>query len=290
MALTVSPDPSGTTLVSGRGELQLGILVEQMRREGYEFCVFPPRVVGRTCDVTGKNLEPFEEVVVDAEGRHAGTIVDMATGPGRRGVLVEMREMEGSEHHTGMVRLVLEIPTRGLLGFGPEVASATGGTAAVNRTFLEDREWVGNLAGASSGSRGRGRLVSNDLGKATLYALSAAAERGRLFVEPGDEVYPGMVVGERSKGGDDLEVNPLKAKKTSNVRTVNKDDKLSVPPAKKMSVEELVGYMNDDEVIEVTPGCVRLRKAELDAGARERAARSRKKREDAARLASKGKR
>ena len=196
---------------------------------------------------------------------YSGSVIDALTG-GRKGLLLEM-----SDSSDGKTRLVFEVPSRGLLGFQSEIATATRGTAVVNHLFIENREYAGLIGGVE-----RGKIVSNDRGKANLYSLANIAKRGELFVESGDIVYSGMVIGENSRPGD-MEVNPVRAKETSNVRSQNKEEKLYVPPAKKYSIEELIGYMNDDEVLEVTPKAVRLRKAELDSGARERAARTRKK-------------
>ena len=192
--------------------------------------------------------------------------MDRLTGA-RKGVLVEM-----SDDSQGKTRMKFEVPSRGLLGFGPEIATATRGTAVMHHCYLEDREYAGNMTSGSD----RGKLVSNENGKATLFALESLSARGTLFVEPGDKVYPGMVIGENAKSGD-LEVNPVRAKSLNNMRTQSKEEKLYLAPPKRMSVEELIGYMSDDEVIEVTPLSVRLRKLELDSGVRERVARARKK-------------
>jgi len=267
ITVTKSETDSEKTVVYGRGELQLGILVEQMRREGFELVLSPPRILTKTCPDTGKEIEPFEEVVVDVDAEYSGTVVNALTGA-RKGVLVEM-----SDDNDGKTRLVFEVPSRGLLGFGPEIATLTRGTAVMHHCFLEDREYAGNIGIGSQ----KGKLVSNDQGKATLYALEALSARStHLFVAPGDMVYPGMVIGENNKSGD-LEVNPVRAKAVTNMRTQSKEEKLYLPPPKRMTVEELIGYMADDEVIEVTPKSVRLRKEELDSGKRERAARSKKK-------------
>eukprot|EP00584_Thalassiosira_punctigera_P012889 CAMPEP_0172553290 /NCGR_PEP_ID=MMETSP1067-20121228/49926_1 /TAXON_ID=265564 ORGANISM="Thalassiosira punctigera, Strain Tpunct2005C2" /NCGR_SAMPLE_ID=MMETSP1067 /ASSEMBLY_ACC=CAM_ASM_000444 /LENGTH=828 /DNA_ID=CAMNT_0013341453 /DNA_START=154 /DNA_END=2637 /DNA_ORIENTATION=- len=258
------------TVVLGRGELQIGILVEQMRREGFEMIITPPQILTTTCPTTGKKLEPYEEVIVDVDADYSGTVVNTLTGS-RKGILVEM-----SDDSRGKTRMRFEVPSRGLLGFGPEIATVTRGTAVMHHCYIEDREHAG-VMGSGSDS---GRLVSNASGKATLFALESLSARGTLFVAPGDVVYPGMVVGENAKSGD-LEVNPVRAKATNNMRTQNKEEKMYLSPPRRMSVEELIGYMNEDEVIEVTPKSVRLRKLELDAGVRERAARSRKKQLDA---------
>ena len=200
----------------------------------------------------------------------SGTVVNALTGS-RKGVLVEM-----NDDAQGKTRMTFEIPSRGLLGAGPEIASSTRGTAVMHHCYLEDRDYAGTMGTGTE----RGKLVSNESGKATLFALESLSARGTLFVAPGELVYPGMVVGENSKPGD-LEVNPVRAKATTNMRTQAKDEKMYLAPPKRMSVEELIGCMCEDEVIEVTPKSVRLRKLELDAGVRERAARARKKRMEA---------
>ena len=270
LTVTKSEVDADKTVVFGRGELQIGILIEQMRREGYEFIVSPPRIITSICEESGKKMEPFEEVTVDVDSEYSGTVVNALTG-NRKGIMMEM-----GDSSDGKSRLVFEVPSRGLLGFGPEIATATRGTAIVNHCFIENREHVGLIGDGLE----KGKLVSNDNGKSTLYSLSSIAERGTLFIAPGETVYAGMVIGESSRTGD-MEVNPVRAKATSNVRTVNKDEKLTTAPPKKMTVEEMIGYMSDDEVIEVTPLSVRLRKVELDSGERARAARTKKKQLDA---------
>mmetsp|Transcript_13039 Transcript_13039/g.18628 ORF Transcript_13039/g.18628 Transcript_13039/m.18628 type:complete len:264 (+) Transcript_13039:3-794(+) len=252
-----------------------------MRREGYKFLVAPPAIVTRICPTTKHTLEPYEEVIVDVDSEYSGVVIDAFTGRARRGILTNMMDESSSStspsasSSSSKTRLTFEIPSRGLLGFGPEIATLTRGSAIVHHAYIEDRKWAGELS-RNDPTDGRGRLVASDSGKVTAYALSSIAERGQLFVSPGDEVYAGMVIGENSKSGD-LEVNPIRAKATSNIRTVNKDEKILLAPPKRLTLEELIGYMNEDELIEVTPLNVRLRKAELDPGVRERAARTRKK-------------
>jgi len=282
LTVTKSELDAEKSVVYARGELQLGILIEQMRREGFELTISPPRIITTKCPDTGKEMEPYEEVTVDVDSEYSGTVVNQLTGPGRRAVLISMSD-GGESSSDGKTRLVFHVPSRGLLGFGPEIATATRGTAVVNHCFLENRPHAGNLGLAIE----KGKLVSSDTGKASLYSLGSIAERGVLFIEPGELVYPGMVIGENSRQGD-LEVNPVRGKQATNIRTVNKDEKNYLPPPKRMSVEELIGYMNDDEIIEVTPQSVRLRKAELDSGARQRAARTRKKQLNAAKEARGG--
>ena len=166
------------TVVLGRGELQIGILVEQMRREGYEMIITPPQILTQTCPDTGKKLEPYEEVIVDVDAEYSGTVVNSLTGS-RKGVLVEMMDDK-----QGKTRMKFEVPSRGLLGFGPEIATNTRGTAVMHHCYLEDREYAGTM---NIGSE-KGKLVANDQGKATLFALEALSARGTLFVEPGDMV------------------------------------------------------------------------------------------------------
>lgn len=192
---------SEKTVVFARGELQLGILVEQMRREGFELVIAPPRILTFADPTTGQMMEPFEEVVVDVDSEYAGLIVSALTGD-RKGTLMEMNEATSD----GKCRLVLEVPSRGLLGFASEIATLTRGSAVINHYFIEDREHVGNLGNALYKSK----LVSNSAGKATSHALSSLVARGTLFIEPGQEVYAGMVIGENAKTGQDLEVNPGK--------------------------------------------------------------------------------
>jgi len=191
----------------------------------------------------------------------------------RKGVLLEMHEDVDAK-----TRLRFEVPSRGLLGFPSEAASATRGSAVVNHLFLEDRKHVGPLGDGLE----KGKLISSESGKATHYALASLSSRGTLFVEPGDIVYPGMIIGENAKAGD-LEVNPVRAKATTNMRTQAKDEKTYLPPPKRMTVEELIGYMSPDEMIEVTPNTLRLRKAQLDPVERRKASRIKKQQQDSLR-------
>jgi len=264
------------TRVFGRGELQLGILIEQMRREGFELTIAPPQVVTRICPETKKKLEPYEEVIIDVDDEYAGTIVNTLTNNSRGGVLVDHQTSSSSSDGGGMrskTRLIFEMPSRGLLGFNSEIATLSRGSAVLNHRFIEDRPVRKNSA---PGHNEKGKLISSDSGKASLYALASIADRGVLFIDTNDIVYPGMVIGENSRGAD-LEVNPVRAKAVNNMRSQNKEEKLYVPPPVKRTVEEYIGYMSPDEVMEVTPTSIRLRKRELDAGARARLARSKKK-------------
>lgn len=268
LSVAKSETDSEKTTVLARGELQLGILAEQMRREGFELMISPPRILTKECPETNKKLEPFEEVIVDVDSEYSGTVVSNLTG-NRKAILMEM-----TENSDGKTRLLFEAPSRGLLGFSSEIASVTKGTAVVNHCFIEDRPYAGALGLESS----RSKIVSMSQGKATTFALGNLAERGTLFIEPGDMVYQGMVIGESSKTRDiDMDANPVKGKALTNMRTKATDEKVSLPPPKKMNVEELIGYMASDEIIEVTPKNVRLRKNELDPKVRARAKKGPKK-------------
>ncbi|CAB9496478.1 factor TypA-like SVR3, chloroplastic [Seminavis robusta] len=267
LSVAKSETDSEKTVVLARGELQLGILAEQMRREGFELMISPPRILMKECPDTKKKLEPFEEVIVDVDSEFSGTVVSSLTGD-RKGILMEM-----TENADGKTRLMFEVPSRGLLGFSSEIATATKGTAVVNHCYLEDRLYAGQLGLDSS----RSKIVSMVQGKATAFSLGNLAQRGTLFIEPGDMVYQGMVIGESAKSRDiDMDVNPVKAKDLTNMRTQAKDEKIVLPPPKRLSVEELIGYMSQDEIIEVTPDNVRLRKAELDPNVRARAKKGKK--------------
>ena len=231
VTLTVesSERDSEKTNVYARGELQLGILIEQMRREGFEMVISPPSIVTKE-DESGTVLEPYEEVTIDVDAEYSGYIVSALTAD-RKGVLLEMNESADLTK----TRLVFEVPSRGLLGFPSEAAAATRGSAIVNHVFLEDRKHAGLLGEGLE----KGKLISSEQGKATTYALAGLAPRGILFVEPGDIVYPGMIIGENAKAGD-LEVNPVRAKAATNMRTQNKDEKVYLAPPKKMTIEEMI--------------------------------------------------
>lgn len=272
LTVETSKSDSDKTTVYARGELQLGILIEQMRREGFEMVISPPRIVTKVDPNNKIMLEPFEEVTVDVDSQYAGYIVSALTGD-RKGVLLEMNEDVDAK-----TRLRFEVPSRGLLGFPSEAAAVTRGSAIVNHVYLEDRKYVGALGDGLE----KGKLISSEQGKATHYALASLAARGTLFVEPGDIVYPGMVIGENAKQGD-LEVNPVRAKAATNMRTQNKDEKTYLAPPKRMTVEEMIGYMSPDEMVEVTPSSLRLRKAQLDPTERKKAARVKKQQQDSLR-------
>jgi GTP-binding protein len=247
--------------VAGRGELQLGILIETMRREGFELTIGKPQVVFRS-GPDGERLEPIEEVIVDVDDEHAGAVIEKLSR--RKGEMIEMRPSGG-----GRTRLVFRVPTRGLIGYQPELLSDTRGTAVLNRLFHGYEPFRGEIAG-----RRTGVLLSNAQGEAVAYALFNLQERGPLMIDPGARVYAGMIVGEHSRGND-LEVNVLKGKQLTNVRASGKDENVLLTPPLKLSLERALSYIEDDELVEVTPKSIRLRKILLDPHERKRAERAR---------------
>ncbi|MEQ9122850.1 MAG: translational GTPase TypA, partial [Alphaproteobacteria bacterium] len=246
--------------VAGRGELQLAVLIETMRREGYELSVSRPRVLFRDNPETGKREEPIEEVVVDVDEEYAGAVV--ASVSERKGELQEMRPSGG-----GKQRLVFLAPARGLIGYHGQFLTETRGAGVMNRVFHGYAPHKGPIV-----ARRTGVLVSMETGKAVPYALYNLEERGFLFVSPGEPVYQGMVIGENAKPGD-LEVNPLKSKQLTNFRASGKDDAIVLTTPIDMTLEKSLAYIADDELVEVTPKAVRLRKRFLDPHERKRAAR-----------------
>jgi len=248
--------------VSGRGELQLAILIETMRREGFELTVGRPRVLMGRDEKTGERLEPIEEVIIDVDEEYAGIVVQKLAE--RRATL---RDMRPSGH--GRQRLIFHAPTRGLIGYHGELLSDTRGTAIMNRLFHEWAPYAGDIAGRRSGA-----LMSNGEGEAVAYALWNLEDRGPMFIEPGAKVYPGMIIGEHAKGSD-IEVNVLKGKKLTNMRAAGKDDNILLTPPIRMTLEKALAYIGDDELVEVTPKSIRLRKALLDPHERKRAERRR---------------
>ena len=246
--------------VAGRGELQLGVLIEQMRREGFELTIGRPRVITRKNEETGEREEPFEEVLVDVDEPYSGVVVEKMSR--RKGQLQDMRPSGG-----GKVRLTFIMPSRGLIGYHGEFLTDTRGSGVMNRLFAGFRPWAGPMEGRRNGS-----LISTEDGFAIHYALWYLQERGTLFVDPGDKVYVGLILGENSRGSD-LEVNPVKEKKLTNIRAAGKDDAMLLIPPRRMSLEQAIAYIEDDELVEVTPSAVRLRKRHLDPNARKRAER-----------------
>ena len=246
--------------VAGRGELQLAVLIETMRREGFELCVGRPRVLFRADPATGGRLEPVEEVVVDLDEGHAGVVVEKLTA--RRAELKDLRPAGA-----GKQRMVFRAPSRALIGYHGEFLTDTRGTGVLNRVFAAYEPFRGAIQ-----QRRTGVLVSSELGEATAYALFNLEDRGPLFIGPGERIYPGMVVGEHTRGND-LDVNPSRAKKLTNIRAAGKDDNLLLTPPARMTLERSIAYVADDELVEVTPKAVRLRKRHLDPNQRKRAAR-----------------
>jgi GTP-binding protein len=243
--------------VAGRGELQLGILIETMRREGFELSVSRPRVLLHADPQTGDLMEPIEEVVIDLDEEHSGIVVQKMSE--RKAELVEMRPSGG-----GRQRLVFFAPTRGLIGYQGELLTDTRGTAIMNRLFHGYAPYKGAIQG-----RRNGVLISTDAGEAVAYALWNLEDRGPMMIDPGVKVYRGMIVGEHTRDND-LEVNVLKGKKLTNIRTTSKDEAVRLTPPIRMSLEKALAYIQDDELVEVTPKSIRLRKALLDPNERKK--------------------
>ncbi|HUJ69249.1 MAG TPA: translational GTPase TypA [Syntrophorhabdales bacterium] len=230
--------------VSGRGELHLSILIEKMRREGYEFQVTRPQVIFR--EENGQRLEPYEELTIDVDEAYMGKVIENLGG--RKGILLEMHQ------NNGMARLKYRIPTRGLLGFRSEFLTDTRGMGVMNYVFLDFGEYAGEIK-----NRTKGVLVSMGQCTTVAYALFNLQERGRLFLGPGERVYEGQIIGEHSRDTD-LVVNPAKGKKLTNMRASGSDDAVILTPAVRMTLEECISYINDDELVEITPASIRLRK------------------------------
>ena len=256
VALRVSEtDAAEQFKVSGRGELQLAILIEMMRREGYEVQVSKPEVITKLDESTGEKLEPFEQVVIDVPEEFIGVVTE-ALGR-RKGQMTKM-----INNGSGRVRLEYEIPSRGLIGFRGEFLTETKGTGLLNTLFLRFDKWQGEMKNRSTGS-----LVSDRMGEATTYALYNLQERGTLFIKPGTKVYEGMIVGENARAVD-LDVNAIKEKKLTNMRTTSADEAMRLVPVREMSLERALEFIADDELIEVTPKAIRLRKRVLKSNER----------------------
>lgn len=243
-------------IVSGRGELQLAILIETMRREGFELGVSRPRVVLQR-DEAGQLLEPIEEVVIDVDEEHSGVVVQKMAE--RKADMLEMRPSGGNR-----LRLVFHAPTRGLIGYQGELLTDTRGTAIMNRLFHAYLPYKGEIAG-----RRNGVLIAMETGEAVAYALWNLEDRGPMMIEPGWRVYQGMIVGEHTREND-LEVNVLKGKKLTNIRTTSKDEAVRLTPPIRMTLERSLAWIDDDELVEVTPKSIRLRKGILDPNERKR--------------------
>ncbi len=262
VALRVQESQESNSMeVAGRGELQLGILIETMRREGFELSVSRPKVLLRR---NGKDEleEPIEEVVIDVDEGHSGVVVQKMSE--RKAELIEMKPSGG-----GRVRLVFYAPTRGLIGYQSELLTDTRGTAIMNRLFHAYGPHKGDIAG-----RRNGVLISNEQGDSVAYAMWKLEDRGPMMIEPGWKVYRGMIVGEHTRDND-LEINVLKGKQLTNIRTTSKDEAVRLTPPIRMTLEKALAYIEDDELVEITPKSIRLRKRLLDANERKRDERSR---------------
>ncbi|MEM1273859.1 MAG: translational GTPase TypA [Pseudomonadota bacterium] len=261
VAIRVEDTPSGEAFeVSGRGELQMGVLIENMRREGFELSISRPQVLLRQDG--GVTLEPVEEVTIDVDDEYAGAVIEKITGQ-RKGEMTEMKPAG-----IGKTRIIARVPSRGLIGYHGEFLTDTRGTGVMNRVF---HDWAPHK-GAIPGRRA-GVLISMEPGQSVAYALWNLEERGRMFIGAGEDVYQGMIIGEHARDND-LEVNPLKGKKLTNIRAAGKDDAVVLTPPVRMSLEEAIAYIDDDELVEVTPNAVRLRKRFLDPHERKRQARA----------------
>jgi GTP-binding protein len=250
IALKVVQSPANESFeVSGRGELQLGILIETMRREGFELSVSRPRVVM----IDGR--EPIEDVVIDVDDEYSGVVIEKMTK--RKAAISEMKPSG-----TGKTRIVFSAPSRGLIGYLSEFRTDTRGTGVMNRVFSSYGDYRGDIEAYRPGV-----LVSMENGAAASYALHNLEPRGTLFIGPQTQVYNGMIIGEHSKEND-LEVNPVKGKELTNMRTTMADEKIFLAPPRKMSLEEALSYIQDDELVEITPNEIRLRKRDLDPIAR----------------------
>jgi len=261
VAIRITDTDDGTGYeVAGRGELQLGVLIETMRREGYEMSISRPRVVYREDPDTGKRLEPIEEVVIDVDEDYSGVVVEKLSA--RRSELVEMRPSGG-----GKQRLVFHAPSRALIGYHGEFLTATRGTGVMHRLFHSYAPDRGAIEG-----RRQGVIISTSQGVSVAYALWNLEERGPMFIGPGEKIYAGMLFGEHNKG-QDVNANPLKTKQLTNVRASGSDDAIVLTPPVRFTLERAISYIGDDELVEVTPQSIRLRKRYLDPHERKRHAR-----------------
>ena len=246
-------------LVSGRGELQLSVLIETMRREGYELSVSKPQVLMKN-DEKGNLLEPIEEVIIDVDDDYAGQVVQDLNL--RKAVMLEMKPFG-----IGRSRLIFEAPTRGLIGYQSELLTVTSGTAVINRLFSRYESYKGEIKGRTNGV-----LISNGNGISVAFALFNLEERGQMIIGSGIPVYQGMIIGVHTRPND-LEVNILKGKKLTNIRTHSKDEAVKLTPPLAMNLEKAIAWISDDELIEVTPKSIRIRKKFLDPNVRKKIAR-----------------
>ena len=260
VAIRVTDTAGGDAFeVAGRGELQMGVLIENMRREGFELSISRPQVLFREED--GQRLEPIEEVTIDVDDEYSGAVIEKITGA-RKGEMTEMRQQGGK------TRIIATIPSRGLIGYHGEFLTDTRGTGVLNRVFHGWAPHKGSIPG-----RRAGVLISMENGVSVAYAIFNLEDRGRFFIGSQEDVYQGMVIGEHSREND-LEVNPLKGKKLTNVRASGTDEAVRLTTPIRLSLEEAIAYIDDDELVEVTPNVVRLRKRHLDPHERKRASRS----------------
>lgn len=251
VAIKVTVDPNNESFeIGGRGELQLGVLIEQMRREGFELSVGRPKVLFKTDEATGARLEPIEEVVIDVDDEFSGGIIQKMSQ--RKG---ELKEMKPSGN--GKTKMVFYVPSRGLIGYQAEFRNDTHGNGVLNRSFYEYSEYRGDIE-----KHRNGVLISSDTGETTAYALDNLSDRGIMFVPPRVKVYKGMIVGEHTRSND-LKVNPVKAKGLTNMRSATADIAVKLSPHKELVLEEMISYILDDELVEVTPLSLRLRKKDL---------------------------
>lgn len=258
VAIKISETPGGEAFeVAGRGELQMGVLIENMRREGFELSISRPQVLMREGE-NGERLEPIEEVTIDVDDEYSGTVIEKITGT-RKGDLAEMNQTGN-----GKTRIIAHVPSRGLIGYYGEFLTDTRGTGVLNRVFHEWAPFRGTIPG-----RRAGVLISMENGVSVAYALWNLEERGRMFIGAQAPIYQGMIIGEHSRDND-LEVNPLKGKKLTNVRASGTDDAVRLTTPIQMSLEEAIAYIDDDELVEVTPQSIRLRKRYLDPHERRR--------------------
>ncbi len=258
VAIRITDTPTGEAFeVAGRGELQMGVLIENMRREGFELSISRPQVLFRE-DEAGARLEPIEEATIDVDDDYTGAVIEKLTGP-RKGEMVDMRPAGA-----GKTRIVAHVPSRGLIGYHGEFLTDTRGTGVLNRVFHEWAPYKGTIAG-----RRAGVLISMEDGVSVAYALWNLEDRGRMFIGAQEKIYQGMIIGEHSREND-LEVNPLKGKKLTNVRASGNDEAVRLTTHTQFSLEEAIAYINDDELVEVTPASIRLRKRHLDPHERKR--------------------
>jgi len=260
VAIKVSESGDGAFEVAGRGELQLGVLIETMRREGFEVSISRPRVLFQT-GAKGERLEPMEEVTIDVDDPYTGIVIEKISS--RKGEMQDMRPTGA-----GKTRLTFWAPSRGLIGYHGEFLTDTRGTGVINRMFHGYEPHKGPIQGRTNGV-----LISTGDGEAVAYALWYLEERGKLFIVPGTKVYQGMIIGQNAKDND-LEVNPLKAKQLTNIRTTSKDEAVRLTPIVPMTLEQAIAYIEDDELVEVTPQSIRIRKRELSPHERKRASRA----------------